>query len=174
LPKIQLPIAGTYLPSGAAAVQVTFVYTGTVPGDYSLPVQLLIVGGRRLRLDLTGCCKAMGFAEVHLPGTGEPGCDGSITLQPVALGDASPPLQMFTFWNSGSCEVRWRVDLSDLARLREENWMCVRDISIALLYGPRLCSMLYFIGALQTFAGTKCCSSLARVRAHVPWAALSR
>jgi hypothetical protein len=143
LPKIQLTVAGTYLPKGAAAVQVTFVYTGTVPGVYSLPVQLLVVGGRCLRLDLTGCCKAMGFAEVHLPGTGEPGCDGSITLQSVALGDASPPLQMFTFWNSGSCEVRWRVNLSDLARLCEGNWRYVPDIPTAsLLYVPCLCLML--------------------------------
>jgi hypothetical protein len=106
----------------ALSLQVTFQFFGTAPGEFSLPVQVLIAGGRRLRLDLLGSCEEPGFAEVHLPGAHRPGYDGNITLQPVALGDLNPPLQSITLWNSGSCSMKWAIDASDLTRLSNENW----------------------------------------------------
>ena len=106
------------------AVQVTLRYSGKSLGRLMLPVQLHVRDGRRLRLDICADCVPASQQAVYLPGAPAPNEDGALALRPVAIGDAQPPMQMFSIWNVGASLMHWSVDEQLLEALKEQNWGC--------------------------------------------------
>jgi hypothetical protein len=111
--------------TAGASLQISLNYVAEALGVHSLPLQLQIQNGRRLRLDLVATCVEDGVQQAYLPGASLPGLDGHLTLQPVQVADAKPPLQMFAIQNTGPAEMDWKLDLSPLAQLQHDNWGCV-------------------------------------------------
>ena len=106
-------------------LQVAFTYSAKVLGRHSLPVQLHVTDGRRLRIDL--CAEAIEASQqtMHLPGAQEPRAHGTLTLQPVEIGTMQPPMQMFSMRNAGAVTASWALDLGPLEALAAANWGCV-------------------------------------------------
>lgn len=99
-------------------------YTGGALGAHSLPVQLYITDGRRLRLDLVGACVPHTMQLVHLPGANAPGRDGMLQLRPVRVASRRQPLQMFRIQNAGPATMHWRLDLEPLETLKAKYHGC--------------------------------------------------
>lgn len=95
-------------------------YTGEALGVHSLPVQLHILHGRRLRLDLVGVCAPPTAQTAQLPGASAPGADGQLQLRPVRVASSKPPLQMFRIQNAGPATMHWRLDLAPVEALKEK------------------------------------------------------
>ncbi len=53
-------------------------------------------------------------------------------LEPVALGEPNPPLQMYCLRNGGPATLRWRLDTAPLAALAAESW----GSQVVALVGP--------------------------------------
>lgn len=109
-------------PCRLLALQLTMTYTGGALGIHSLPVQLHITDGRRLRLDLIGACVPDATQLAHLPGASAPGGNGTLQLRPVRVASHRPPLQMFRFQNAGPATMHWRLDLSPLQALKQKSF----------------------------------------------------
>jgi cilia- and flagella-associated protein 65 len=107
-------------------LQVTLSFIAKALGEHSLPIQLQITDGRRLRLDLQAQAVEHSAKIVQLPGSPAPAMDGNLVLQPVAIGDLQPPMQMFSFRNAGVQGISWHLDLRPLQELVLANWGCVR------------------------------------------------
>lgn len=105
-------------------MQISMHYSAEALGTHTLPLQLQIKGGRRLRLDLFAQCVEHSTQQAFLPEAEFPGKDGRVTLHDVHLSDDKPPLQMFSFHNTGPAELNWRLDLSPLEQMKQDNWGC--------------------------------------------------
>lgn len=101
---------------------MTLHYAAKAFGEHTLPVQLMVTDGRRVRLDLSARCVPAAQPCGHLPGAAEPGKDGTLVLAPVAIGAEHPPLQMWSLRNAGAEAMQWAVDLSPLTELCKQNW----------------------------------------------------
>lgn len=121
--------------------QVQLTFAGKALGRLEMPVQLHVQRGRRLRLDISGTCIAPEAPACTLPGASEPNADGRLVLQPVAIGEMRPPLQMWSFQNAGCSMMHWALDLSGLDTLAAEHCGCVFpafvDGAISLLQRSR-------------------------------------
>lgn len=106
-------------------MQITMHYTAEALGTHSLPLQLQIKDGRRLRLDLVARCVEHSTQQAFLPGAQLPSQDGTIQLRDVQLADDKPPMQMFSIQNTGPAELCWKLDLEPLQQLKKDNWGCV-------------------------------------------------
>ena len=125
------PQCGTLAPGEGCTVRVSF--SGKALGRLQMPAQLLVERGRRLRLDLSGMCTAPDAQTVLLPGAPEPNAVGSLQLKPVAIGEAHPPLQMWSFRNVGTAAMHWALDTAPLAALAGEHCGCVTTCKLRLL-----------------------------------------
>ena len=73
--------------SSATCMQVTLRYSAKAPGVLTCPLQLHVMNGRRLRLDVAAeCVAAAGYPAVQLPGSHSPNADSMLVLKPVAIG----------------------------------------------------------------------------------------
>ena len=106
-------------------MQITMYYTAEALGTHSLPLQLQIKDGRRLRLDLVARCVEHSTQQAFLPGAQLPSQDGTIQLRDVQLADDKPPMQMFSIQNTGPAELCWKLDLQPLDQLKKDHWGCV-------------------------------------------------
>eukprot|EP00892_Ulva_mutabilis_P010109 jgi/Ulvmu1/7470/UM037_0013.1 len=110
------PHSGTLQPGETCTLTMT--YTGEALGAHSLPVQLYVTHGRRLRLDLVGVCAPHTEQVAHLPGATMPGLDGELQLRPVRVASPRPPLQMFRIQNAGPATMYWQLELEPLQTLK--------------------------------------------------------
>lgn len=111
-----------------ADMQITMHYTAEALGTHSLPLQLQIQDGRRLRLDLVARCVEQSTQQAFLPGAQLPSQDGRIKLRDAQLADDKSPMQMFSIQNTGPAELSWKLDLEPLNQLKKDNWGCAAAI----------------------------------------------
>ncbi|GIL53686.1 hypothetical protein Vafri_9323 [Volvox africanus] len=109
------PRSGSLEPGAKGTLTVEF--RPRVEGVFSLPVFLHVTDGKRLRLQLEARTTAEARQLLALPPQLR-----TFRLEPVALGDPAPPLQMYTLRCGGPAPLRWRLDTAPLDVLAKESW----------------------------------------------------
>ncbi|GIL85005.1 hypothetical protein Vretimale_9849 [Volvox reticuliferus] len=109
------PRSGSLEPGAKGTLTVEF--RPRVEGVFSLPVFLHVTDGKRLRLQLEARTTSEARQLLALPPPLR-----TFRLEPVALGDPAPPLQMYTLRCGGPAPLRWRLDTAPLEILAKENW----------------------------------------------------
>ncbi|KXZ53757.1 hypothetical protein GPECTOR_6g674 [Gonium pectorale] len=109
------PRSGSLEPGARGTV--TFEFRPSVVGCFQLPIFLHVTDGKRLRLQLQAVTTPDPLQLLCLPPPLR-----TFRLQPVALGEPSPPLQMYSLRPGGPAAVRFRLDTGPLAALAAESW----------------------------------------------------
>ncbi|GLC34162.1 Cilia- and flagella-associated protein 65 [Pleodorina starrii] len=109
------PRSGELEPGARGTVTVEF--RPRVEGVFALPVFLHVTDGKRLRLQLEARSTSEARQLLALPPPLR-----TFRLEPVALGEPCPPLQMYTLRCGGPASVRWRLDTAPLDALAAESW----------------------------------------------------
>ncbi|XP_024142553.1 cilia- and flagella-associated protein 65 isoform X3 [Oryzias melastigma] len=107
------PCSGT-LPSGQQRA-VCLSYRHDLSGSHWLPVVFRLSHGREMWLNFRGLTADLDKPCLHF-------ASGHHVFSSVALGDCSPPLQMYEIHNSGAVSVHYEVDSSVLLQLQEDNF----------------------------------------------------
>ncbi|KAM6934057.1 cilia- and flagella-associated protein 65 [Xenentodon cancila] len=107
------PRAGTLLPGHKRAVH--FSYRHDFAGIDRLPVVFKLSHGREILLNFQGVTVERNKPYLHFASTRH-------AFSSVAIGDNSPPRQMYELHNGGAVPVHYEVDAAVLSQLQENNF----------------------------------------------------
>ncbi|XP_028409059.1 cilia- and flagella-associated protein 65-like [Dendronephthya gigantea] len=109
------PSSGT-LAAGHAQT-LTLKYKHDIVGINRLPVLFKITKGREVLLNFTGVTVKASQPFVHFSST-------NFMFAPVPVGLDTPPIQDYAFYNGGSVNATYEIDLTPLKELHQENYGC--------------------------------------------------
>jgi len=107
------PRKGSLPAGGSMCVRLT--YQHKFAGLHILPVLLDIQEGKRLCLKLTGRSLRQNERHLHF-------INNTHAFQPVAIGDADPPVQYYELRNLSSDLVQYKLDSTALQKLQQDNY----------------------------------------------------
>ncbi|XP_023806814.1 cilia- and flagella-associated protein 65 isoform X2 [Oryzias latipes] len=107
------PCSGTLLPGQQRAV--CFSYRHDLSGSHWLPVVFRLSHGREMWLNFRGVTASLDQPCLHF-------ASSQHVFTSVAIGDCSPPIQMYEIHNSGAVSGRYEVDSAALLQLQEDNF----------------------------------------------------
>lgn len=111
------PSRGVIPVGGSVTVKV--VYSHEYEGAHRIPIVLRVRDGKQVMLEVAGETRPLGSAMLDFPGS-------RVILDPVSIGELSPPIQSILVTNPSSRVVTWRVDDRRLrAALRHNHGVAV-------------------------------------------------
>ena len=94
---------------------IAFTYNHVMAGTDRLPVLLKLARGREILLNFIGVTVESDRPYIHFP-------SNKFLFAPVPIGEKNSPKQVYELYNGGAVTVKYKIDVSPLQALQEENF----------------------------------------------------